>query len=542
MTERNMGQKMEWWVGRVINITDDPYQSGRAQVRIVGRHTDQTNIPDDSLPWALPLMPVTSASTGRIGQTPGLIVGSTVSGFWADPGEYQYPIIWGSFLKAGDEMVGAMTNNAPAINATTGSIPTAVQGVQNNWLHAQNPNRPDIAGVVTGQVPTASVSCTAGTSLTAAAISTFDIPALPTIGSVDKKDTSSVLDLVRKVDPLGTLSSLPCFDTGSFSLRNLIRMALGTVGNMLRGLVDTIVSAIKNAILSLARSLGIFKVLGFLNSLVANVKSIQNLISALNLRVCGVNVFNQGLFKEADMVLASVVNGLNTAVGAVVGGLSNVINTVTGAVQDTASAISNTALKGIDNLLSSVPSTPEIAKATDTSAVPPSAPVKEPPPTYVQQYVSTANDPFPGYIQWKDPSGSGDPVYTLRGNQPNYSSAEEHMKFETQNQVQGQLGPLLSSGTLSFASLSSVIQSSMSFARQFAAASVLGSGLMTLGPLALGALIIPAIATGVQNTFDQKKSAAVADVQDNVNNYMQKLATLKQQRDQAMVAVNSAGG
>lgn len=68
-----------FYFGVVENILD-PLQCGRAQVRIFGLHSDDKNLlPTENLPWAIPLLPITSANISGIGQTPvGIVCGSHV--------------------------------------------------------------------------------------------------------------------------------------------------------------------------------------------------------------------------------------------------------------------------------------------------------------------------------------------------------------------------------------------------------------------------------------------------------------------------------
>jgi hypothetical protein len=88
------------YAAEVRNIMD-PLKSGRVQVRVYGHHDDEDSVKDDDLPWALPLQPVTSAATGKVGTVPvGLLVGSRVviTYLHSDTAE-QYPIILGSFAR-----------------------------------------------------------------------------------------------------------------------------------------------------------------------------------------------------------------------------------------------------------------------------------------------------------------------------------------------------------------------------------------------------------------------------------------------------------
>ena len=59
-----------WWHG-VVEDRRDPLMIGRCRVRILGWHTeDKTELPTTMLPWAQPLMPITSASQVGVGQAP----------------------------------------------------------------------------------------------------------------------------------------------------------------------------------------------------------------------------------------------------------------------------------------------------------------------------------------------------------------------------------------------------------------------------------------------------------------------------------------
>ena len=87
-----------WWQG-VVEDRNDPEQFGRYRVRIIGYHTlDKNVLPTESLPWAIPMQPVTSAAISGVGSSPtGLVEGSTVIGFFVDGEDGQIPVIMGSF-------------------------------------------------------------------------------------------------------------------------------------------------------------------------------------------------------------------------------------------------------------------------------------------------------------------------------------------------------------------------------------------------------------------------------------------------------------
>jgi hypothetical protein len=88
-----------WWVGQVESKKgDDPKESGRYRVRIVGQHLkDCDAVPTNELPWANVMMPVTTPYTDGLttGASVGLEPGCWVLGFYLD-NDKQKPIIMGS--------------------------------------------------------------------------------------------------------------------------------------------------------------------------------------------------------------------------------------------------------------------------------------------------------------------------------------------------------------------------------------------------------------------------------------------------------------
>lgn len=130
MTERNVGSSFTWWVGKVVDVYD-PDQAGRVRVRVFGHHDDETNIKDEDLPWALPLQDITSAALGKVGTSPlGLLVGSKVVGFWLDR-DYQYPVVMGSFGKAGTPKNNNTTvGGNEEIDINKSDYPSAMQNTE----------------------------------------------------------------------------------------------------------------------------------------------------------------------------------------------------------------------------------------------------------------------------------------------------------------------------------------------------------------------------------------------------------------------------
>ena len=116
-----MGEEgLRWFVGIVVD-NEDPKQLGRIRVRVVNE-TDDTAIPVSDLPWATPIIPITSASLNGVGRSPtGLLVGSHVFGFYLDGQEKQLPMIWGTYAKLPDGTQNS--NDVPALARNINTIP-----------------------------------------------------------------------------------------------------------------------------------------------------------------------------------------------------------------------------------------------------------------------------------------------------------------------------------------------------------------------------------------------------------------------------------
>ena len=86
-----------WFTG-VIEDVQDPMEMGRVRVRCFGFHTDnKADIPTEALPWALVMMPITSASMSGIGTSAtGVLPGSWVIGFFRDGPSAQDPVVLGT--------------------------------------------------------------------------------------------------------------------------------------------------------------------------------------------------------------------------------------------------------------------------------------------------------------------------------------------------------------------------------------------------------------------------------------------------------------
>lgn len=103
MATKSVGEEgFRWFVG-VVEDRDDPEKQGRVRLRIYNVHGDKVETPTSTLPWAITLLPGTSASLNQVGvSATGLQIGSTVFGFFIDGNEATMPMIFGVMPGKGD--------------------------------------------------------------------------------------------------------------------------------------------------------------------------------------------------------------------------------------------------------------------------------------------------------------------------------------------------------------------------------------------------------------------------------------------------------
>ena len=98
MTSKYLGQEGFYWFVGVVEDRDDPLKLGRVKVRIHNVHSDKKSVaPTSLLPWAHVMNSVHSASLNNVGIAPvGMVVGTTVIGFFMDATDSNYPVIIGT--------------------------------------------------------------------------------------------------------------------------------------------------------------------------------------------------------------------------------------------------------------------------------------------------------------------------------------------------------------------------------------------------------------------------------------------------------------
>lgn len=108
-----MGKDGFAWFFGVVEDRMDPLEAGRVKVRIFGYHNEDKSLqPTELLPWATTIQPVTSSSfSGKGFSSVGLLEGTWVFGFFADPGSYQVPVILGGLSTLNTDTIKELNEN-----------------------------------------------------------------------------------------------------------------------------------------------------------------------------------------------------------------------------------------------------------------------------------------------------------------------------------------------------------------------------------------------------------------------------------------------
>lgn len=397
MTERDLGNSISWWIGEVTNVKD-PDQSGRVQVRVYGRHDDKNLVKDEHLPWALPIQPVTSAAFGKIGTAPvGLVKGSKVIGFWMDR-DQQYPAIWGSFGKAGDLLAGSTDNGTEKIDTKTGSIPGAA--TNNSPPLAINPysnlygskiNINDI-NYGDGGAKVSKFTPKTGIVNNKKVDEKLQEPKKPTTASAKKDDKSDVIDIVKKVDPNKQSRALPGMADGFGDVRNVMSLTSPM------GLTNLLSGSLQGVIQGLSGQIGFGSAMALMGGLAASGVLTGVAQNALKMALLdtALNAAANNDIPLSNSLISTVIPTVNPAIG--------------------------------------IPNQRYIVTA--------------PGPTYVQQYYALEQEPYPGYIEYKDVATNAI-CYKLRGNEPHYLTAQDHIRANSSNYMLNVIGKVATAGAVS---------------------------------------------------------------------------------------------
>ena len=490
MTERDLGHSNSGrWYGKVVNVKD-PDQSGRVQVRVFGRHDDEENIPDKDLPWAMPSQAVTSAALGKVGQAPlGLLKGSHVHGHWADS-DHQVPIVDGSMGKSGEyKDKGSNKEGIPEIDIDKGSMPTAA--TNQSPPKALNPfsklheGRITINDINNGVKSVKDITRSTGIINNKEVDKKLKEATKPTLASIDKGNTGDILSLIKKADPNNLSATLPNM-VGSFSeVKNIMNMTSPT------GLTNMLGKGLQGAIGALGSQMGFGNIMGPMMGLLGGNTLPPQLQSALK------SALLKGMVAGSASAMPSVISKKVPKYDPTIG-------------------------KPLANL---------IMLASNL------------PPTYIQQYHELDREPYPGYIEWRDPDTSKK-LYTLRGTEPHYASAEEHVTGNAAAHLVQQMAPVMKSimnnapgqalSVSQIAGLTSSLSKSLDLIQGQGMSKILGGGVNMSNITSLASKLIPDIAGKISGVTGAQLPKSVLDagkVQKTMGEFTKNQALLKKKKD-----------
>ncbi len=211
-----------WWEG-VVESRQDPLKMGRVQVRIAGFHTPNKNtqqnpfnaLATEDLPWAVVLMPVTSAGMHGLGTSMhSLVEGTTVFGFFRDGERGDQPVIMG-VIPGITESVSS-SEITPATYSKSGSTRVIDEGFCDPRLDAD---------LVSAPRPPASINddslvvteASKGVHYPHDKTATFQTRAGSMVGQPDThklaRGISSGTPIEQRINSAAFSTSLPSFDT-----------------------------------------------------------------------------------------------------------------------------------------------------------------------------------------------------------------------------------------------------------------------------------------------------------------------------------------
>jgi len=135
---------------------------------------------------------------------------------------------------------------------------------------------------------------------------------------------------------------------------------------------------------------------------------------------------------------------------------------------------------------------------------------------FIQQYFALNAEPYPGYIQWKDPT-TNNIVYTLRGTEPHYPTAQAHIQGNSASTLISTMGPIISNlsggviSTSEISKISSLLTGHTSILSAEALTKVLGKGVNLQSITSLASKLIPNLSKGINGLLNNHLPKSVLD-------------------------------
>lgn len=130
------GDDVRWFIGTVVSIAD-PLQLGRIKVRVHGVYDD---IPDENLPYAQTVVPITEGGTNGLGNNVGIQPNARVFGVFMDGKNSQSPLVLGSMPKFENNSADFTSTSQLAVGTNTLTKTVSVTGAPSDPYAAEYPN------------------------------------------------------------------------------------------------------------------------------------------------------------------------------------------------------------------------------------------------------------------------------------------------------------------------------------------------------------------------------------------------------------------
>lgn len=479
-----------------VRSLDDYFKSGRVKIRFYGVQDDEQNVKDENLTEAMVVMPVTSASTGKVGTAPtGLVVGSRVIvGYAAGDTSRRTPIIMGSYyrgaepkdrdpktatggrdeIKKGSEGVDTPGAANPGLNTAGYSFHniglklnpfnTKDDKYNNAQFTENNSGKKDIKTAREQFAPNAD---------------------LPTTASADP--SQKLPEVLNQVDPQKLSMGLMQLFSALAMVRNLMNSASPAPRR------KTITDALSGALCILTKEFGFDRVIEVMNAALEND---------------GLNIISPDYQEIVKNAVAEL--------------------------------IAKAAKFGVNNI--PIKTYPIIQYPVVNRLVLPGLIVDVVPDLYLQQYYPIESDPYPGYIHYMKDNTS---VFVKRVvNQPTYTSADEEIYAVCEQELAEDLRPHFVNKDLTAELLNLYLNKQDNNVQNNGMEKAMGknSGVNIMGllPQLLGIL-----GSVVNNTLSQHLPVSVLN-QGAINQSMEKfsknMAQLKKMKADSLPAFNLPGG
>ena len=364
-----------WWVGEVEDV-EDPSQTGRVKVRILGWYTGNQEgqaylkeVPTEVLPWATVLLPCDQPQTKSTGTTTELQCGAWVLGFFLDGEEAQLPCVLGAFRGFSQEKKES---------ATTIADPTIAKKLETKTPQKENmqgekqldgnsfPKHPNAPASATGGVEESR-----GAGLNAGEVTVpgnpVSNPAKPPVqaqsiadGVAGPAGAGFEKDLKRMLTQLGetaaSMSSGPggfvSVITGNKIAGDKVRQQLGTTMNFLAGGISGILAPLKEMLAKL-----IAEVVGMLVKIISQfipivvVNLLMTFLEQIFALFCAKTPMWLGLVKGA---LSDTANFANQMASLAVDKIAT--SSIAGKIDSAVKGLSNRILGGIKEAMNRVKS------------------------------------------------------------------------------------------------------------------------------------------------------------------------------------------